>query len=304
MASTPIINNELWYKEDNDSTGQAKQRLAALLAKLEAMKPFPVVAQRLIAMLNDPNFKIAEVIEAIENDPPLAANVLRVSNSALFGALKPSTSIGQSIIRLGARAVQEMVISAAVTGLFKDVGGVGKKVRDHCIVTAAIIRVLAREFSPTNVSTVFLCGLMHDIGKLLMIQAGIPYDRIIAAGHFLVPDLIHQDERAQLGYDHAVLGGHVMALWKIPTPIPAVVAWHHQNERASKDQSLKSLVALLRFADQLEPLLQSSPKEFDEAIVPLGTDEDACQVGISLDRLERLQVVLYKARKDALDLFG
>jgi HD-like signal output (HDOD) protein len=38
-------------------------------------------------------------------------------------------------------------------------------------------------------------------------------------------DELHLREREFLGYDHAVLGGHVLAKWGLPSPLPKVVAW-------------------------------------------------------------------------------
>ncbi len=300
------VLEELWFAEDDatDANDEASQSMAAKMAEINGLKPFPVVAQRIIGFLSNPDFRVVEVTAALEEDPALAAGIMRMANSAFFAGSLPCTSIQQAFVRLGANSVREVVASVATLGMFPDVGGLGKKIRDHCAAVAAIVQVLARDFTPRHTEGVFLSGLMHDVAKLLLMESE---EIIYATGdteETMAPDRIHLDERQLLGYDHAVLGGHVVSLWKIPPPIPKVVAWHHQPTRAYSDANLGPMVAMIRIADHLDTILRSGPEDYEPRLEEFAKGPDCTYAGISAQDLISRWDILYQVRADSLSLFG
>jgi putative nucleotidyltransferase with HDIG domain len=200
--------------------------------------------------------------------------------------------------------VREVVASVATLGMFPDAGGLGKKIRDHCAATAAIVQYLARDFSPKFTDGMFLAGLMHDIGKMLLIES---QELVYSTGNLeetLEPDRIHVDERKMLGYDHAVLGGHVLTAWKIPEPIPKIVAWHHQPSRAMDVPKLGPMVSMLRIADGLDFHLRTAPEKYESILEETASGSDCTYMHISYDDLARRWETLYNIRADSLSLFG
>jgi len=110
-------------------------------------------------------------------------------------------------------------------------------------------------------------GLLHDLGKLLLLQvSGIDYQKL-APEVLTQPDRAFVHEREVLGFDHAVLAGHVLDSWKIPGGVAEVVAWHHQPGRAFEHGAELGLgVALVRIANRLDCRMQAHP-ELDEAFI-------------------------------------
>jgi HD-like signal output (HDOD) protein len=118
------------------------------------------------------------------------------------------------------------------------------------------------------------------------------------------PDRLHLIERDRLGYDHAVLGAHVLHAWKIPEPIAQIVAWHHQPERAYKGGGTVGMhVALLRLADRLEYRLRHDSALNELAIDELSTSPEARHVGISAADLRSAWQPMIDAREEVLALF-
>jgi putative nucleotidyltransferase with HDIG domain len=264
------IREDLWFGDDDPqrSTEEASRSLAAAAALAAGLKPFPVVAQRVMTLLSDPDAPVVKVRKAIEQDPALAARLLRVANSALYAPAVACRSIEDAVTRLGSRTVSEIVASLATLGMFSDAkSGHGAAFRDHCVCVAAVARVLGTEWRYKGVEHVFLSGLMHDIGQLLAIQVGeIRYEALDPAA-LASADQVHVHERAFAGYDHAVLGAHVLERWKLPDDISKVVALHHQPGRAFAASTNIALgVALLRLADSIEFQIRRS-RELDEAYV-------------------------------------
>ena len=264
------IREDLWFGDDDPqrTVQEASKSLAAAAALVAGLKPFPVVAQRVMTLLADPDTPVVKVRKAIEQDPALTARLLRVANSALYSPAIACRSVEDAVMRLGSRTVTEIVASLATLGMFSDAkSGFGASFRNHCVGVAAVGRVLGTEWRYKGVEHVFLSGLMHDIGKLLAMQVGeIRYEALDPAAIASV-DQVHMHERAFAGYDHAVLGAHVLERWKLPDEISKVVALHHQPGRAfAAGGNLALGVALLRLADNIEFQIRKS-RDLDEAYV-------------------------------------
>ncbi|MEP7050901.1 MAG: HDOD domain-containing protein [Pseudomonadota bacterium] len=274
------IREDLWFGDDDPkrTSEEASRSLAAAAALAAGLKPFPVIAQRVMTLLADPDTPIVKVKKAIEQDPALAARLLRVANSALYASTVACRSVEDAVMRLGGRTVSEIVASLATLGMFSDAKtGHGASFRNHCVCVAAVTRVLGTEWRYKGVEHVFLSGLLHDIGKLLAMQVGeIRYEALDPAA-LAAPDQVHMHERAFAGYDHAVLGAHVLERWKLPDDIAKIVALHHQPARAFAASSNVALgVALLRLADDIEFQIRRN-RELDEAYVEVLTRQVAAE---------------------------
>lgn len=302
------IREELWFGDEdpNRTAEDASRSLAAAAALVAGLKPFPVVAQRVMVLLADPDTSVGKVRKAIEQDPALAARLLRVANSALYAPTLACRSIDDALMRLGSQTVSEIVASLATLGMFSDVKrGYGAQFRTHCVGVAAVGRVLGTEWRFKGVDYVFLSGLMHDIGKLLAMQVGeIRYEALDPAA-LARPDQVHLHERAFAGYDHAVLGAHVLELWKLPREISKVVALHHQVGRAfAMGGSTALSVALLRLADDIEFQIRKS-RQLDEAYVEtLICDGAAAYTQFSRDVLRAMWPKFLAAYDEAQRLTG
>jgi len=263
------IHEQLWFGDEDParSTLEASRSMAAALARAMGLKPFPAVAQRAIAVLSDQNVSLRAIRDALEKDPALTAGLLRVANSAAFRTRQTISSVDEAVQRLGVRHVLEIVTSVASLGLFKDVKGVGIQIRDHCTRVGAMSRVLANEWHQRSAENPFLCGLLHDVGKLLLLQvSGLDYQKL-EPEVLTQPDRAFVHERELLGFDHAVLAGHILDAWKIPGGVAEAVAWHHQPGRAFEHGAELGLsVALVRIANRIDYRMQAHP-ELDEAFI-------------------------------------
>ncbi|HEY0710025.1 MAG TPA: HDOD domain-containing protein [Polyangia bacterium] len=302
--STSILE-ELWFGEDDPkaSDDAAAASLAAKLAELEGLRPFPAVVQRVMAYVSRPDFDVRKLETMIEEDPALAAKVLRVANSAAFAGSQPVPSIREAAVRLGARQISDVAASIAAMAMFKDLTGVGRTVRDHMVTTAMLVRVLGSRKERAS-SSGYLTGLLHDMGKLLLLQTeDEAYEATLAK--VTAKDEVHVRERELLGFDHAVLGGHVLKMWGLPDPIPRVVAWHHQPVRAYEEGGEIGLtVALIRVADQIEPLLQAHEAVDSPKLARILSNTDCAQAGLRERDFVALWPDLEDAHRNALKLFA
>jgi HD-like signal output (HDOD) protein len=294
------VREQLWFGDEDPARTalEASRSMAAALARATGLKPFPAVAQRAIALLGDPDAPLRKIREVLEQDPAITAGLLRVANSAAYRSRQAIGSVEEAVQRLGSRHVLEIVASVAAMGLFNDARGVGLQLRDHCSRVGAITRVLASEWHQRTADNPFLCGLLHDLGKLLLLQvSGIDYQQLDPRA-LTQTDEAFVHERALLGYDHAVLAGHVLDAWKLPPTVAEVVAWHHQPGRAYQQGGELGLgVALVRMANLIDYQTRREPLVDEAFIETLAQDGSAQYAGYEAPVL----IAMWPKLKDAAD---
>ncbi|MEM1415842.1 MAG: HDOD domain-containing protein [Myxococcota bacterium] len=285
------VLEELWFGDDDPQRDvrAASESMAAATAKATGLKPFPAVAQHVLGLLSDPQVNVKLLNEALEKDPILASQLLRLANSALFRPAVPYASLEAAIVRLGTQTVQELVASVAMMSLFEDAQKPAEAIRDHGAAVAAIGRILAQSVRYRGVGTVFLTGLMHDVGKLMIHQVG-ELDYTAFVEELTEPDRMHLIEREHLGYDHAVLGAHVLDAWHLPPALCRAVAWHHQPGRAYDEgtEDDQMVVSIVRLADHIEYQLRKDREADRDFLEHLALSGDNASTDFSADVLEAM----------------
>jgi len=310
-SSTQVPNDfsevaDLWLDgaSPSESDLRAASSLAARLGSFEGVRPFSAVVQSLIEHVSRPDFDINDVRKLIELDPALASRILRVSNSAAYRGLGQCASVAQAVVRIGATNVSGLAMAMSAMALFHDLGGVGRKIRDHSAGTAVVARELAVSLGCAPLSSkVFLAGLLHDIGKLLIIQTG---DRAYAemVAREMVPSSVHLTETSMWGFDHGLLGAHVLRSWNIPAPIPQLIAWHHRPKGGHCSATgWAQALDLLRLADVVDWLLGQGCPASSPWVERLAASPDGFRAGLCADTLPSLWSDLSAIREEALDVF-
>jgi len=301
------IDELLWFAMDDSASSdeEARASLAAEVARISGLKPFPTVASKVLAELSTEVYSVPRLADLVESDPSLASLVLRLVNSALHARGAAVQDVRQAVVRLGGRKLRDLVVSAATMQMFHDVRGVGITIRDHCSITAAIVRVLGQTYDLAGAESMYLAGLLHDVGKLLLLETReFEYARL-DPGVLASADGVHLHERQALGYDHAVLGGLVLRAWQIPDPVPQIVSWHHQPTRAyAEGGPIGPQVAVLRLADRIAWYLGETTLPSEEFNSELAASTDGQWVGLERRHVSDLWIRLVEARGDALAAFS
>jgi len=300
------VQDRLWYLDagTTHSADLATHRLASAVLLSAKIRPFPAVARQVLSLLGGEDYRTADLEGMIMKDPALSATFLRIANSALYRGLVPCESVLMACARLGRNTVREIVVGVATMDMFRDIKSRGAAIRNHCAATGAIARALADEWHLRSGDQLFLTGLLHDIGKLLLLQSGLESYDGVPTDALDAPDRLHLIERERLGYDHAVLGAHVLSSWKIPEPISEVVAFHHQPERAYAGGGTVGMqVAVVRLADRLEYQLRQDSRVSEPVIEELSGSLEARHVGFSAGDLRGCWDSMIAARDEILTLF-
>ena len=223
----------------------------AVARALDHIPMLPGHIQSLFAILNDPDGEIHDVVELVCRDPSLAAQSLRVCNSAFYSLPVVVTSIHQAVVLLGMDTVQGIALASYFQSVMTQRPGLPGGWLDGAANHALIAAHLGRWFLQAvgehlEAATAFTAGLIHDIGRLAFSHLGLDVERAVvtqvAAG---APWCTA--ERAVLGVDHAAAGGQVCERWEIPESLTQAVYYHHTPLEAVDEP----LACVVHIADRL-----------------------------------------------------
>lgn len=202
-----------------------------ILRSLKHMPPFPVVAQRALTLLNQPEVSIDELVEVVKFDPGITANILRISNSAYFGLRREIHSLHQALLLLGTQELLKIIIASGATRLFANAtpGYFDERhgLWRHSISCALMADLLARELGLAERTISFTAGLLHDIGKIVLsLHVEEKFGEIMAVVEEQGTSF-QQAEKTVLGVSHAEVGGEMARVWDFPDRLRLVIHYHH-----------------------------------------------------------------------------
>ncbi|MDW7996268.1 MAG: HDOD domain-containing protein [Bacteroidota bacterium] len=212
----------------------------------------PRVVVHLNKLLENERAHWQEVAQIIETEPAVAARILKLVNSPFYGLQVPISSIQQALVFLGSIAVTSIAVAVGIFTrmMLKSQPEAAEQLQRfwwHSACTALVAKALARQIEVSMAEQVFTAGLLHDIGKLIVIQASLLHfrelERRIQAG-----EAEHAAERALLGATHEEIGDVLAQRWYFPESIRAVVRYHSAPHEAPRFQTQASIV---RIADLL-----------------------------------------------------
>jgi len=210
----------------------------------------PRVAAELATLTDDPDTACEQLAEIVVREPVLAGRMLRLVNSAYFGLSQEVTDIRHAVFLLGARRVRTVALTAAVISAFRGSKAAGfdlDRFWRHSISVAAVCATLARRCGTFEAETAFSLGLLHDLGKLLLVRYR-PEDaeRVIEnAGRSHLS--FYECERRAVPVTHPETGAWLAERWGLPAVLIGGLATHHDPP----DGDLQPIDAALRFADYL-----------------------------------------------------
>ncbi|MBI4230292.1 MAG: HDOD domain-containing protein [Planctomycetes bacterium] len=229
-------------------------RLAKRILTVDELPGMPFVAAKIVETIQDVRSGAADLAKVISMDQAVSAQVLRVANSAFYGQSGKVGDISKAVVLIGFSEIANLVVTVSVLDLFRDGCRTLDPVRfwEHSLGTALVAKALARETRSAPEGEAFLCGLLHDIGKvaldrLVPDEYGKVLERVRIGG-----GLVREAEREAFGENHSFFGGVLGGRWNLPPGIRMAVSCHHVPQSVERyDYSQVQLVRLVCLADIL-----------------------------------------------------
>jgi putative nucleotidyltransferase with HDIG domain len=220
-----------------------------LTAAFEALEDFPVLAEaraRLLRLVEGPEFKVGDIVAAVESDLALVVAVLRTANNVAARRRASVESIVDAVNLLTPEAISQLARRARTFDFFERTAiweGAPERVRLHGLATRAAADRLAGEIGYEPRERLMVTALLHDVGKLVLMNAYSGYPAQVLRDARTPEDRIRQ-ERRELGVDHALVGGVLARRWGLPKAIASAIERHHSDDATGE-------AALVRIADML-----------------------------------------------------
>ena len=259
----------------------------AILQFVTQLPPFPAVLQRVLHMVEDPKSSAQDVVEVIQYDQALTANILKVCNSAYFGLPRQAHSVRDALVKIGFNRLIEIILARGSASFFcQACPGYNLESGElwrHSVACALLSQIVStwikREKNPVQ----FTSALLHDVGKAILSQ--------FVKEHFEeIKNIAHKKglsfteaEKEVLGIDHAELGGKISERWKFPTNIVAGIRFHHTPFLARESHEIVSMTYLC----DLIALMAGYKGGADGFSYP-GNKEVANQFGLTKKDLEQV----------------
>lgn len=220
---------------------------------IDSLPQFPESIARIDRLLNDPSSNMRDIATLISADVALTTDLLKLVNSATFALAVPCRSIEDAVKLVGLRGIKNMLFSVGSINALPKVNEVsGKEIWTHSYKVAFFSYNLARTFcakEPNIVEDSYVCGLLHDMSKLIFEFA---HPQIIAHLKALCNEKgipISVFEKLVAGVNHGEVGALIAEKWNFPAPIVTAIRYHHEPDRAPADD--KKLVSLIYLANML-----------------------------------------------------
>lgn len=277
-------------------------KIENILDQIDRLKPLPTTSRKIMRIVENPQATADQVIQVIKKDQALAADVIRMANSASLGYRVPCHSIETGVVRIGFKRVRALALRSFASGpLTQRLSGYRMKetsLWQHSLETAVYSEYIAREISYPDPEDAYVAGLLHDIGKLLLDQYVLgDYQKIIRMMDEEKKPLWVIEEEL-FGIDHGVIGGMMVEKWKLPSKLAEGIRFHHMPTLAKKH---RVMVTAVHVANALTPALGNGFPRLEGKEV---SEETLKTLGLNDVRFAALKERLQALPLDTGDLAG
>lgn len=223
---------------------------------IREISTLPTVVLKVNQMLQDFRTTAEQLCRVIETDPALVINILRLVNSSFYGFKSTISNIGNAIIILGFNTIQHAVVSLSVIKALTPKTILNQlDIQDfwrHSLEVATISRHLADHVDKNMSSDCFTAGLLHDIGKLILVSYFPDHFETITRMR-LESDIsfIHAEKNTG-ALNHAVIGAYLAEEWLLPKPLVDAI-WHHHDIFTGDHQTAAIINTSDIMANTLQP---------------------------------------------------
>ncbi len=191
---------------------------------INALPTVPSALKQISAMFEKPRLSIDELSSFISGDPALTSKILKMVNSAAYGFPNRISSISHAIMLLGFNVVRGLLLGVSVFDLMqKNIAGLW----EHSVGCAVAARCIAQKKNLQEPEEVSICGLLHDIGKVILIlHYPREYETVLAKARDEGISLF-EAEQSRFEATHADVGSWLARKWRFPVNLAEAIEYHH-----------------------------------------------------------------------------
>jgi len=190
----------------------------------------PDIFFEITKVITDPRSSAINIADVISKDPSLSARLLKIVNSAFYSFPSRIDTITRAVMIVGSKQLSALALGTSVISIFQDVPSDlvdMKSFWEHSLSCGIGARILASYKYIPNTERLFVAGLLHDIGRLILYKHLPQESKRILLKTKETKCLLCSAEREILGQDHTAMGGILLRKWKLPVILEHAVEYHH-----------------------------------------------------------------------------
>ena len=271
--------------------------VAHLVRRIDSLPALPETVHHVREAMQNPDTEVKDIVDLVTLDPPIAAKVLSVANSAAYGFSQQIHDLTFAVTLLGLHEIYAIVLSAAVVDLLKRWKHFDyRSFWLHSMCSAAGARVVAKACGRKRLAGIFTAGLLHDFGRAVLWEIAPQLCAKIDEG--LTGRELSEAEERIVGLSHTEAGFELATHWNLPQELAEPIRFHHEPMKAV---DAKEHVAVVSIASVLVTAkgntLEENPDLFaghEETLAYLGIDSELAEAMLD-DYLRRREAALEDA---------
>ncbi|MEN8007190.1 MAG: HDOD domain-containing protein [Candidatus Krumholzibacteriota bacterium] len=258
---------------------------ASILNHSGELPALPKAACHIMAVIEDPGTTAPKLEQALAMDQALTAKVLRIANSPFYGAVREIDTVSEAIVRLGFVAIRNWTLVTAARSVFLSPGAgmLYQKIWRQSVMSAMAGQLVAQALGGSNPDSVFIGGLMQNIGQLVLARSHPELFQEIVNESSAQGMPYHVVERQRLGFDHGELGALLIKEWNLSPELEEAVRWHHGFQQAeATNNRIAAMIALgeevaLTSSGQVEEIEGEEQPPVEEFVEPKESPSQAAE---------------------------
>ncbi|MCP3954274.1 MAG: HDOD domain-containing protein [Desulfobacterales bacterium] len=194
----------------------------------------PAIIYELNEVIAAPLTSARDIARIVNKSPSIAALLLHVVNSAFYGFPSRIDSITRAVTLIGSKEITNLALGISTMRIFKSIPGGGVNMNAfirHSLACGILARVMAAHKNIQQTEQLFISGLLHDIGRLIIFRYFPAQARKIFSQNPNPGKPFIEMEKEILGWNHARIGKYLLEKWKLPLSLENNVYHHHQPLR-------------------------------------------------------------------------
>ena len=263
----------------------------------------PEICVRVNTALEDPAHTHKQLGEIITHDPALTARILRIVNSAYYNFPNKIELVSRAISIIGEDDLRGLVLATSALEVFNKIPNQLLNMElfwQHSVFTGIVARLLSKQCNILHGERLFIAGLLHDIGKLILYykEPKISQDVLLEASES-DGSLVHAENKI-LGFTHADVGAELMAAWQLADSLKTIIRFHHSPANA---EDYRVETAIVHIANAVVNAL-SPDLPVDEHMLDESNDFDPVSLEITGIDLAGLPEVITSAQEQTHEVLN
>lgn len=226
------------------------QKYSEIVSEMGDLPPMPIVAVKVLELLQDPDMSIKQLAGTISLDAAVSARMLKIANSSMYGVSRQITTLQNALVLLGERTVRSLVLASSMSSVNKSYGLLEKMLWEESVGCALASRYLSNKLKVANPDEAFLAGLFSNLGKIIR-NNNEPerYRELVEAVYNGAGDYSTLEVEV-FSVPYTMVGAAVLHSWKIAPLLVDSVCFQNNLDEAD-NREVADLSSVVSFASNL-----------------------------------------------------